>query len=157
MYGTPLPRDILAAMKPRLVSRLVSRWVASLGFVLLVAGTGCASRYKLDADAPTYAAQARLSVKVSKTGVRTLRAVMIHLAPPKRIDPSNSGYMVWIAVPGQATTKAGFLKYNERRRRGVLVATTPHAKFEVIISIEQSRSATAPGPKVIARKIVARS
>ena len=131
--------------------------LASLCGLALLASPGCASRYKVDAEAPTYAAQAKLSVKVNKTGVRSFRVEMIHLAPPKRIDPANEGYMVWIAVPGQATTKAGFLKYSERRRRGVLVATTPHAKFEIIVSIEQTSSVTAPGPKVIVRKVVARS
>ena len=40
---------------------------------------------------------------------------------------------------------------------GVLTATTPHAKFEVIVTIETDTSATVPGPKVILRKIVARS
>jgi len=139
-------------MKRRLVSRL-----CVFMLMLLVAAPGCAARYKLDAEAPTYAAQAKISVKVNKTGVRSFRVEMIHLAPPAKIDPANQGYMVWIAVPGQATAKAGFLEYSERRRRGVLVATTPHAKFEIIVSIEQSSSATAPSPKVIIRKIVARS
>jgi hypothetical protein len=137
--------------------RLASCLFASLCAVLLVASPGCASRYKVDAEAPTYAAQAKIAVKVNKTGVRTLRLEMIHLAPPKKIDMANKGYMVWIAVPGQATTKVGLLKYNERRRRGLLVATTPHAKFEVIVTIEQNSSVTTPGPKVILRKIVARS
>lgn len=146
-------RVTLGRMKRRLASCLV----ASLCAALLVISPGCASRYKLDAEAPTYAAQAKIAVKVNKTGVRTLRLEMIHLAPPKKIDMANKGYMVWIAVPGQATTKVGLLKYNERRRRGLLVATTPHAKFEVIVTIEQNSSVTTPGPKVILRKIVARS
>ncbi len=139
------------------MQRLASRLAPTLCALLLATSTACASRYKQDADGPTYAAQAKISVKVNKTGVRTLRVEMIHLAPPARIDPANKGYMVWIAVPGQPTTKAGFLNYSERRRRGLLVATTPHAKFEVIVSIEQSSSVTEPSPKVILRKIVARS
>jgi len=142
-------------MKRRLVSRLCVFMLMLL--VAAVAAPGCAGRYKLDAEAPTYAAQAKISVKVNKTGIRSFRVEMIHLAPPAKIDPANQGYMVWVAVPGQATTKAGFLEYSERRRRGVLVATTPHAKFEIIVSIEQSSSVTAPGPKVIIRKVVARS
>lgn len=137
--------------------RLASCLFAPLCAALLVISPGCAARYKVDAEAPTYAAQAKLSVKVNKTGVRTLRVEMIHLAPPKKIDPANIGYMVWIAVPGQPTTKVGRLKYNERRRRGLLVGTTPHAKFEVIVTIEQNPSVTTPGPKVIVRKIVAKS
>jgi len=139
------------------MQRLASRLAPTLCAALLLTATACASRYKQDADGPTYAAQAKISVKVNKTGVRTLRVEMIHLAPPARLDPANKGYMVWIAVPGQPTTKAGFLNYSERRRRGLLVATTPHAKFEVIVSIEQSSSVTEPSPKVILRKIVARS
>ncbi len=135
----------------------MKRLAACLCALLLATAPGCAGRYKLDAEAPTYAAQARLKVTVNKTGIRKLRVEMIHLAPPKKIDPANLGYMVWIAVPGQATVKAGKLKYSERRRRGVLVATTPHAKFEVIVTIEQNPSVTAPGPRVILRKIVARS
>ncbi len=139
------------------MQRLAPRLASTLCVALLLAATGCISRYKLDAEAPTYAAQAKLSVTVNKTGVRTLRVEMLHLAPPTRIDPANKGYAVWIAVPGQPTVLAGFLDYNPRRRRGVLVATTPHPLFEVQVTIEQNKSVTAPGPKVILRKIVARS
>jgi hypothetical protein len=135
----------------------MKRLATALAVALLLTAPGCVSRYKLDAEAPTYAAQARLSVKVNKTGVRTLRVVMIHLAPPTKIDPANYGYAVWIAVPGQPTILAGFLDYNTKRRRGALVATTPHAKFEVQVTIEQSRSVSVPSARVIARKIVARS
>ncbi len=139
------------------MKRLAPGLAASLCAALLLTAPGCVSRYKLDAEAPTYAAQAKLAVKVNKTGVRTLRVEMIHLAPPTKIDPANKGYAVWIVVPGLPTVLAGFLDYSTRRRRGVLVATTPHAKFEVQVTIEQNRSVTAPGPKVILRKIVARS
>jgi hypothetical protein len=140
------------------LGRMLRRHAVRLGLlcVALAAGPGCASRYKLDAEGPTFAAIAKISVSVNKTGIRSLRVEMIHLAPPARIDPANKGYVVWIAVPGQPTTKAGFLEYNERRRRGLLVATTPHEKFEVIVSIEQNTAATAPGPKVIARKVVSK-
>lgn len=147
----------LAACSLRGAARLRGALSTALLLTTLLTASGCVSRYKLDAEAPTYAAQAKLSVKVNKTGVRTLRVVMIHLAPPTRIDPANKGYAVWIVVPGQPTALAGFLDYNTRRRRGVLVATTPHAKFEVQVSIEQNKSVTVPSAKVIVRKIVARS
>ena len=87
----------------------MKRLATALAVALFLTAPGCVSRYKLDAEAPTYAAQARLSVKVNKTGVRTLRVVMIHLAPPTKIDPANKGYAVWIVVPGQPTALAGFL------------------------------------------------
>lgn len=118
---------------------------------------GCASRYKVDAEAPTFAAQAKIKIKLNKTDNRDLSVVVDHLAPPSRIDPSLRSYVVWIAVPGHGVTKAGSLDYNERRRRGKLSATTPHPKFEVIISLESDMSAAAPSDRVILRKLVARS
>ena len=129
-----------------------------LALVALAALTApaCASRYKADAEAPTYAAQAKIRVTVNKTGIRQVRVEMIHLAPPARIDPANKVYMVWIAVPGQGVTKAGYLDYSERRRRGVLVATTPHPKFEVIVTIEANPSASEPGKVEILRKLVSK-
>ncbi len=115
---------------------------------------GCASRYKLDAEAPTYAAQAKIRVKVNKTENREVDVVVEHLAPPQRIPGGYHGYAVWFRVPGHGVTKAGVLDYNEKRRRGALEATTPHEKFEVLITLEQSPAAQAPGSVVIVRKIV---
>ena len=116
----------------------------------------CASRYKADASAPTHAAQAKISVKLNKTGNRILRVEMIHLAPPQKIDPTHRAYVVWIAVPGEQITRAGALNYNDRRRRGVLVATTPHAKFEVVVTLEGSGTPAQPSQKEILRRLVSK-
>ncbi len=61
---------------------------------------------------------------------------------------------MWIQVPGHGTTKVGMLDYNEKRRRGSLDATTPHAKFEMIITLETNPSTAAPSNEVIVSKIV---
>src|SRR5690606_31317760 len=125
--------------------------------ILSLGSLGCASRYKLDAEAPTYAAQAKIRVKVNRTENREMHLDVLHLAPPARIDPTYRAYAVWINVPGHGITKAAPLACNERRRRGTLVATTPRTKFEVIVSLERDTSASAPSQQVILRKIVARA
>jgi len=135
----------------------MKRRLATLCAALLVSASGCISRYRVEAEAPTYAAQARLSVKVNRTGNRVVRLVMIHLAPFRKIDPGYVGYAVWIVVPGQPHVLAGFLDYNRERRRGMLVASTPKSKFEVQVSLEKSKSVTAPTGKIILRKIASRS
>ena len=122
-----------------------------LAAALVVGVAGCASRYKLDAEAPTYAAQAKIRVKVNKTENREVDVVVEHLAPPQRIPGGYRGYSVWFRVPGHGVTKAGVLEYNEKRRRGKLEATTPHEKFEVLITLEQDTGAQAPGSLVIVR------
>ncbi len=130
--------------------------VLALGLFAAV-GTGCASRYKMDAKAPTHAAHAKMKVKVNRDDLRELDVTVDHLAPPHRLGPAYKAYAVWIAVPGHGVTKLGLLDYSEKRRRGSLKATTPHSKFEVIITLETNSSASSPSPDVIVQKIVGRA
>ncbi|MEZ4450001.1 MAG: hypothetical protein R3B09_11025 [Nannocystaceae bacterium] len=133
------------------------RALAFLPLALALSTTpGCASRYKADAGAPTYAAQAKISVKLNKTGNRILRVELLHLAPPQKIDPTYRAYVVWIAVPGEPITRAGAVEYNDRRRRGILLATTPHPKFEVVVTIETTTTPSQPSQKEILRKLVSK-
>jgi len=110
----------------------------------------------VEAEAPTYAAISKIRVKVNKTENREVHVVVDHLAPPYRIGPQYRGYAVWASVPGIGTSKLGVLRYNERQRRGTLVATTPHSKFEVFITLEGDRATTVPSSMVIVRKVVGR-
>ncbi len=132
-----------------------TRFLAPL-LALSLFAPGCASRYTVPSGPPTYAADAKISVKLTKTGNREVTVKMVHLAPLKRIDPGLRGYVVWISVPGQGTTRAGMLNYNERRRIGKLVATTPHPKFEVFVTIERSPTVTQPTGTEIVRKLVSK-
>jgi hypothetical protein len=137
-----------------MTNRRLSLLLAAM-FALPVAG--CANRYKVDTEPPTYAGKAKIRVKTNRDDNREMTMTVEHLAPPSRIDPTYKGYAVWIKVPGHAITKAGVLDYNSRRRRGTLTATTPHPKFEVLVSLETDLSAPAPSPHVILSKLVARA
>ena len=128
----------------------------SLGLGLAIAVPGCASRYKLDADSPAYAAQAKIAIKLNKTGNRQIRLEIRHLAPPQKIDPAGRAYVAWIAVPGSEPVKAGVLEYNDRWRRGVLTATTPNPKFEIVVTLEQSLRPQKPSSTEILRKLVSK-
>lgn len=126
-----------------------------LAGALAVLVSGCASRFKADAEAPTYAAKAKIVVKTNRDDNRQMTVTLDHLAPPDRIDPNYRAYAVWIRVPGHETTRAGVLKYNSRQRRGKLRATTPHGNFEVIVSLENNPSASTPSAdSIVLRKVV---
>lgn len=132
----------------------VGVFAALLGVVSTTA-TGCASRYRLGTEPPTYAGLARIKVDVNKTGNREVDLRIDHLAPPAKIDPASRAYVVWVSVPGRGISKLGVLDYDEKRRKGRLEATTPHPKFELIVSLEQDRGVSTPGTTVVLRKIVA--
>lgn len=143
------------AVEARVMRRLTTSLFA-LG-LLTATSTGCASRYRLDAKAPTHAALAKLKVKVNRDELRELVVTVDHLAPPHRLGPQYKAYAVWIKVPGHGITKVGLLDYNENRRRGTLDATTPFVKFEVLITLETNPSTAAPSTEVIVSKIVGRA
>ena len=138
------------------VMRRLTTSLLALG-LLTAASTGCASRYQLDAKAPTHAALAKLKVKVNRDDLRELKVTVDHLAPPHRLGPQYKAYAVWIKVPGHGVTKVGLLDYNENRRRGTLDATTPFVKFEVLITLESNPSTAAPSNEIIVSKIVGKA
>ena len=127
--------------------------ITAIASVLLVAG-GCANRYKVDTEAPNYAAIAKIKVKVADDENREMTLRIDHLAPPWKFDGGYRTYAVWIAVPGHGISKVGTLDYDDKKRRGELVATSPHAKFEVIVSLEEDRSTAQPSQQIVLRKIV---
>jgi hypothetical protein len=121
----------------------------------LLAAGGCANRYKLDTEAPNYAAMAKIKVKVNDDENREMTLRIDHLAPPEKFEAGYSAYAVWIAVPGHNISKVGLLDYSGKKRRGELVATSPFAKFEVIVTLEQDRSSSQPSNAIVLRRIVA--
>lgn len=150
-HGDPHHLEIGAVQAPAM------RRISWLLMATVLASSGCASRYRVEGQAPAYAAVSKIKVRVNKTENRVLRLEVEHLAPPQRISPRYTNYAVWIAVPGVGLTKAGLLDYNDRRRRGTLEATTPHSNFEVLLTLESDRSATQPSSNVIVRKVVGRA
>ncbi|MBC8069319.1 MAG: hypothetical protein IAG13_13370 [Deltaproteobacteria bacterium] len=126
-------------------------YVAALLFSLV---TGCANRYRFETEAPNYAGQAELTVRVNKTELRELTMQLEHLAPPRRIDPSLKGYVAWISVPGHGIAKLGRIEYDEKKRKGSLVATSAFDKFEVLVTLESDLSSDTPSDRVVLRRVV---
>ena len=120
----------------------------------LLLASGCANRYQVDTEAPNYAAIAKIKVKVNKDENREMTLQIDHLAPPHKLGGTYRAYAVWIAVPGHGISKVGMLDYTAKKRRGELVATSPHAKFEVIVSLEESASTSQPSQQIVLRKLV---
>ena len=127
--------------------------LASIACALLLGG--CANRYKLDTEAPNYAAVAKIKVKTNKDENREMTLKIDHLAPPEKFPEGYHAYAVWIAVPGHGISKIGLLDYSGKKRRGELLATSPYPKFEVIVTLERDPSSSQPSEMVVLRRIVA--
>jgi hypothetical protein len=121
---------------------------------LLVLPACKTTSYTVASGPPTYAADANIKVKPNKTGVGQITITVTHLAPPKRIDKANAGYVAWLLVGEQAPVKLGALEYNENKRRGVLHATTPQKKFQIQITLEKSLTVQSPTGTTIIKHAV---
>ena len=128
----------------------IHQTIALTSFSLLITASGCKTlNERVAAGAPTYAADASIKLSPNKTGNGELLLEVEHLAPPKRIDASNAGYVAWIVVEGQPPVKLGVLEYNERKRRGELHATTPQKEFILQITIEKDLAGATPAGTMI--------
>lgn len=158
---TRAPRSAsIDAKSPAIVSTtiamkhgMIQLSLASVACALVLGG--CANRYKIDTEAPNYAAVAKIKVKVNDDDNREMSLRIDHLAPPEKFPDGYNAYAVWIAVPGHGISKVGLLDYSSKRRRGELLATSPYPKFEVIVTLERDRSSAQPSGVVVLRKIVA--
>lgn len=130
------------------------RALLSLPLLAALALPACASRYEKATDAPAYAGMAKVVVTVNKTENRHVKFSGEHLAPPSKIDPSLKAYVIWFSVPGHGVTRAGVLDYDRKKRSGRMHATTPHRKFEVIMTLESNSAAAQPGERVVFRQLV---
>jgi len=74
-----------------------------------------------------------------------------HLAPPDRLKPDATNYVVWARHnDGSPWQRIGGLAYDADARKGELVeASVPLLEFELIISIEKQPAPATPSEDVV--------
>lgn len=125
---------------------------AVLGLSLL---TACATGYPMTRADIVPAADGSIEAKLGDNQNVTLEIVVDHLAPPDRIVPGATVYVVWAtpAAEGSVAQNIGALKL-DAKLKGKLKTVTPHKDFNVTITPEPSPTAPEPtGPAVLMRRI----
>ena len=90
---------------------------------------------------------------VEDTGGNQMVTVELeHLPPPNRISPQGRHYVVWIKPSSGIPQMAGQLDYDEDERVGRMTATSPHTRFELLVTVETSMNASSPSEIVVAKK-----
>jgi hypothetical protein len=70
-----------------------------------------------------------------------------HLAPPERVQPGATTYVVWARAPGQdAYQNLGALRVDDSLR-GTLKTVTPLRSFDVMITAEASPTVMTPSSR----------
>ncbi len=66
-----------------------------------------------------------------------------HLAQPSKIVPNAVTYVVWVQPPDGAPQNVGVLSV-DKELEGTLMTITPHKKFRVLITPEESGQVVKP-------------
>jgi hypothetical protein len=74
-----------------------------------------------------------------------------HLAKPQSLSPAKETYVVWIQPEGQQPSNVGVLRINEELK-GDFRTTTPYKKFDLIVTAEDSATASSPSGTEIMRQ-----
>lgn len=117
-----------------------------IGVVITTAA--CASK-----PAPTYpfvgssavpAAEGQAVVTAGPNGNSQLLVTVRHLAPPERVVPGSTAYVVWVAPLGDgAPQNVGVLKL-DAALEGKLATVTPLQAFRLTIGVEADPQAQIP-------------
>jgi hypothetical protein len=131
----------------------ISRW--GLGLIILcVALSGCSGilRYSPKGTPRAPEADAMIEADVNEASALTHLSIKTeHLAPPDRLTPGGTTYIVWARKDDSSQwARVGSLKYNPDTRKGELVeVSVPQTSFDLIISIEKQPEPASPSADVV--------
>ena len=119
--------------------------------VLLAALVGCATQSTLNPTTMNPGSAGTISARETSNGNTKLDVDLKFLPPPAAVGANT--YVVWIRPQGGRFINVGQVGIDQQRR-GHLETTTPHDSFVVLVTGEDSGTASAPSETVILTGVV---
>ncbi|NIR31724.1 MAG: hypothetical protein GWN84_20905 [Gammaproteobacteria bacterium] len=102
---------------------------------------------------PLPGADAEMVVTPMESGNFKVAVDVEHLAPPHRIAPGLSHYVVWVDEPNEEPRRLGHLPL-DGEREAEMFGTTVASSFEVLVTAEHETDAFSPSDHVVLRQTV---
>jgi hypothetical protein len=122
----------------------------TLGLIsaITMLGLGCAQKVALrnSPDVPAAVGEAKIIRDENRNAV--VEVDIQHLAPPDNLKPPKKAYTVWAQSPDGKNMNLGQLTV-DADRRGRLKGTTPMQVFRIIVTAEDTPTATFPSPRIV--------
>ena len=111
----------------------------------LIAAACSAATLHLGASSQIPAAEGKVKLHQTSSGNTEIKLTVKHLAPPARIDPTSSVFVVWVRglESGAQPQNLGALRVN-KNLSGKLETTTSLRAFDLFITCEGVPTATSP-------------
>jgi len=126
------------------------RFAMVLAALLMGMGlSGCATKTViLPPSQENPAAEGEAKFSKDKNGNTLVELKVRHFAPPQRLTPPKSVYVVWLETPDHDLHNIGQLKV-DKDLEGKLQAVTAYPVFQLVISAENSPNVSQPGDQVV--------
>jgi len=132
-------------MKTRdsVLPRIVLSLSVSAAFAIAFPQLGCDTTHQMLSDADVPASQGTVTVGAADNGNTDVTVRVKHLAPPSKIAPAATIYVVWIQPSNGAKQNVGALALNDNLE-GSLDTVTPHRQFLLTVTPEPGGRVEAP-------------
>jgi hypothetical protein len=125
---------------------------ARLVLLALTSLTGAAScagnEQMMAASAEIPAAEGKVSTEDADNGNTRVRIEVKHLAPPRRVAPDATTYVVWLEAAGSTTQNVGALRVDDDLV-GSLEFVTVYKTFRVVVTPEALATLSAPSHRAV--------
>jgi hypothetical protein len=119
---------------------------------LLLAGCG-EKKVRMTTAPQVPAATGTAELSRDSNGNTVVDLKVKHLAPPDKLTPPKTGYVVWIQSRGGAPENKGQLRVNENLE-GEFKSPAPQKTFDIFVTAEDNPRADTPqGPEVLRQSV----
>ena len=119
--------------------------------LVTVVFAGCATTYQLRPEARTPAAAGTVKTTTDSNENTSLEIHVKHLPNPSSLDPSLRTFVAWIRPNAQGEFRNVGQIGLDADREGKLETTTPHRRFEMIVTAEASGAPKEPSQYIVLR------
>ncbi|TAK52373.1 MAG: hypothetical protein EPO24_15275 [Bacteroidetes bacterium] len=114
-----------------------------LPFILCIIYLHCGSPTILTNSPMVPGAQGEVTLNKDSNNNTTISLSVKHLAPPTKLNPSRSVYIVWVESPEGKVANLGQLQVDDDLE-GDFEGTTPFEYFRILITAEDTPTVTQP-------------
>jgi hypothetical protein len=123
----------------------------SVAAVLLLATAALADQFKMRAGESNPAAMGVVHVNTDRNGNLNLEMDAKHLAPPDRLSPAHSAYVVWVQPSGKPAEVMGQLRVNTQDEAASFKTSVPYHNFDIFVTAEDTPKPDSPSSTEVLR------
>lgn len=122
--------------------------------VLAFATAASADQFKMRSGESNPAAMGVVHANGDRNGNLALVLEAKHLAPPDRLTPAHSVYVVWVQPAGKPAEVIGQLRVNTHDEAASLKTSVPYHNFDIFVTAEDNPKPDSPSGTEVLRASV---